>query len=106
MHAYVDLDDRLQKEQFRTLEIHRAIANYDNIRLEHSTTILGRRGDPMEDSIVLDPWREGGKLFWTLVRDDIRYDWTPRQEVFEYKRARKAAYDERQETETGPGPAL
>ena len=89
-HWAHDLDIRLQMERFRTLQIHRAIANYNNIRLEHSTTILGRRGDAMEDSIVLDPWREGGKLFWEITRNDTRYNWTARDEVFAYKRARKA----------------
>jgi len=89
-HWAHDLDLRLQMERFKTLEIHRAIANYNNLRLEHSTTILGRRGDPMEKGIVLDPWRNAGDLFWEIVAEDTRYDWTPRDEVFAYKRARKA----------------
>ncbi len=89
-HWAHDLDIRLQMERFKTLEIHRAIANYNNIRLEHSSTILGRRGDSMYDSIVLDPWRNAGDLFWDIVRKDTRYNWTPRDEVFAYKRARKA----------------
>lgn len=88
-HWAHDLDIRLQMERFKTLEIHRAIANYNNIRLEHSSTILGRRGDSMYDSIVLDPWRNAGDLYWDIVREDTRYNWTPRQEVFAYKRARK-----------------
>lgn len=88
-HWAHDLDIRLQMERFKTLEIHRAIANYNNLRLEHSTTILGRRGDRMEDSIVLDPWRNAGDLFWEIVSEDDRYDWTPRDEVFAYKRAQK-----------------
>lgn len=92
-HWAHDLDIRLQMERFRTLEIHRAIANYNNIRLEHSTTLLGRRGGAMEDAIVLDPWREGGVLTWKIAREDTRYNWTPRDEVFAYKRQMK----ERQE---------
>ncbi len=88
-HWAHDLDIRLQMERFRTLEIHRAIANYNNIRLEHSTTLLGRRGGAMEDAIVLDPWREGGKLTWKIAREDTRYNWTPRDEVFAYKRQMK-----------------
>ncbi|MCZ7675981.1 MAG: hypothetical protein M5U35_09110 [Roseovarius sp.] len=85
-HWAVDLDIRLQMERFRTLEIHRAIANYNNIRLEHSTTLLGRRGGEMKDAIVLDPWRKGGVLTWMAAREDTRYNWTPRDEVFAYKR--------------------
>jgi len=89
-HWAHDLDTRLKRERFQTLEIHRAIANYNNIRLEHSTTILGRKGDPMAEALVLDPWRKGGELFWRKVKDDTRYQWTPRDEVFAWKRARKA----------------
>jgi hypothetical protein len=90
-HWAHDIDDRLQLERFRTLQIHRAIANYDNIRLEHSTTMLGRRGDPMSEAIVLDPWRKGGELFWEIARKDTRYNWTERDIVFAYKRRMKEA---------------
>ncbi len=89
-HWAHDMDARLQRENFKTLEIHRAIANYDSIRLEHSTTILGRRGDRMEDSLVLDPWRGAGDLYWGLVSQDGRYDWTERSKVFAWKKAQKA----------------
>ncbi|GAB4302887.1 MAG: hypothetical protein Kow0058_17100 [Roseovarius sp.] len=85
-HWAHDLDLRLQMERFRTLEIHRAIANYNNIRLEHSTTLLGPKGGRMEDAIVLDPWRKGGELVWKIAREDTRYNWTEREQVFAYKR--------------------
>ncbi|MEM9240228.1 MAG: hypothetical protein AAGB07_09635 [Pseudomonadota bacterium] len=88
-HWAHDIDARLIRERFRTLEIHRAIANHNNLRLEHSTTMLGRRGDPMYKAIVLDPWREAGTLFWKVAADDARYDWTDREQVFAYKRALK-----------------
>lgn len=85
-HWAHDVDLRLQMERFKTLQIHRAIANYNNILLEHSTTLLGPRGGKMEDAIVLDPWRKGGDLVWKIAREDTRYNWTEREEVFAYKR--------------------
>ena len=88
-HWAHDIDARLMRERFRTLQIHRAIANHNNLRLEHSTTMLGRRGDPMYRAIVLDPWRLGGTLFWEIAANDTRYDWTDRDQVFAYKRARE-----------------
>ncbi len=87
-HWAHDIDARLMRERFQTLQIHRAIANHNNLRLEHSTTMLGRRGDPMYRAIVLDPWRLGGTLFWEIAANDTRYDWTDREQVFAYKRAR------------------
>ena len=87
-HWAHDIDARLMRERFQTLQIHRAIANHNNLRLEHSTTMLGRRGDPMYKAIVLDPWRLGGTLFWDIAANDTRYDWTDRDQVFAYKRAK------------------
>lgn len=89
-HWAHDLDARLRLEKFQTLQIHRAIANYNNILLEHSGTILSRRGDAMQDGYILDPWRYAGKLHWQIVRDDKRYNWTEREKVFAWKREQEA----------------
>jgi len=87
-HWAQDMETRLGQENFQTLDLHRAIANFDNWRLEHSTVIISAAGADMYDGLVLDPWRKGGVLVWEDVRADTRYNWTPRQEVFAYKRAR------------------
>ncbi len=51
--------------------------------------IVSARGGTMKSGIVVDPWREGrGVLFWSRVTEDERYDWWPRQDVFDYKRAK------------------
>lgn len=87
-----DLEARLKQLGLQTLSLHRAIANHDNARIEHSTVIVSARGDVMENGIVLDPWREGGGvLYWMPVKQDKKYDWWPRQKVFEYKRQRGRA---------------
>ncbi|MBU2959565.1 hypothetical protein KO516_01740 [Citreicella sp. C3M06] len=84
-----DLEARLSAEGFQTLELQRAIANSESaIRIEHSTVIVTAPGASLYDGIVLDPWRNGGLLFWDKVRDDTRYPWLPREEVFKRKRAR------------------
>jgi hypothetical protein len=90
-----DLQARMQAEQFQTLDWHRAIANHDNLLIEHSTLIVSAPGRGMRDGIVLDPWRRGyGRLYFGLVAQDTRYDWVARQEVFAWKRARRAAREE------------
>ncbi|MDJ0822701.1 MAG: hypothetical protein QNJ09_12945 [Paracoccaceae bacterium] len=86
-----DLEARMRAENFQTLSWHRAIANHDNMRIEHSTLIVSALGEDMYDGIVLDPWRQGGgRLFFESVLADAKYRWTPRQEVFAWKRARLA----------------
>lgn len=84
-HWADDLEARLRQEAFETLTLHRAIANSNNLRIEHSTVILSRRGDPMERGIVLDPWRDGGDLYWSTVAGDQSYRWLPRAEVLAAK---------------------
>ena len=86
-HWAEDMEKRLKQEQFKTLQLHRAIANHDKaFRIEHSTAIISRRGDTFDQGTVLDPWRYGGALFWSPVTEDTRYEWHARSDVFEYKR--------------------
>ncbi|SLN29365.1 hypothetical protein ROJ8625_01269 [Roseivivax jejudonensis] len=89
-HWAEDLERRLAREGFATLELHRAIANHDKpLRIEHSTVIVSRAGATMASGIVLDPWRWGGRLYWGAVTEDPDYEWWPRGEVFAWKRARE-----------------
>lgn len=91
-HWAEDMERRLKQEDFRTLTLHRAIANADNpFRIDHSTAIISRRGDSMYDGVVLDPWRYGGVLYWSPLREDTRYDWVPRDIVLEKRRQEQVA---------------
>ena len=91
-HWAEDIERRLKQERFRTLTLHRAIANADNpFRIDHSTAIISRRGDSMYDGVVLDPWRYGGVLFWSPLREDTRYEWVPRDIVLEKRRQEQLA---------------
>lgn len=89
-HWADDLEKRLKREGFQTLSLHRGVANFDSIRLEHSTVIVSARGQGMFDGIVLDPWRKGGRLTWVHTEKDPRYRWRPREEVFRIRRERRA----------------
>lgn len=83
-----DLQARLEQENFRTLDLHRGIANaLKTFRIEHSSVIVSQKGGTMKEGIVLDPWRFGGELYWGPVVDDHKYPWVERQEVFATKRA-------------------
>mgnify|MGYP000338751769 CR=1 FL=1 len=85
-HWADDLEARLAEEGFATLEMHRAIANATSLLIDHSTVVLSARGEAMEEGIVLDGWRRGGDLFWSPVREDPRYKWERRADVFARRR--------------------
>lgn len=89
-HWAEDIERRLEAENFRTLEIHRAIANAGvDFRIDHSTAIVSRKGDTMFDGIVLDPWRTGGDLVWVRTPADT-YGWEPQREVLARKAEQRA----------------
>ncbi|MDU8912909.1 hypothetical protein [Aestuariicoccus sp. MJ-SS9] len=84
-----DLQARLAKEEFETLDMHRAIANARKVfRIDHSTVVLSASGAAWDRGIVLDPWRFGGTLYWGPPLEDQSYAWEPRQQVLAFKRAR------------------
>lgn len=88
-HWAEDMEKRLKREDFASLDMHRAIANgHSPILLAHSTAIISAKGDPMQRGIVLDPWRFGGRLYWGAVSKDTRYVWRPRAVVLAEKRGR------------------
>ena len=80
-HWAEDLERRLGAEGFETLEMHRAIAVGRGLLIDHSTAIIGAKGDPYGNGVVLDPWREGGALFYAPVAKDTRYFWEERSVV-------------------------
>jgi hypothetical protein len=91
-HWTRDLKDRLQQENFRSLDLHWAIANYESFfRLEHSTVVISARGDSLQQGLVLDPWRNSGKLFWARTTEDTDYNWRPQAEIFALKEQRAKA---------------
>jgi hypothetical protein len=80
-HWAQDMESRLVAEKFETLTIHRAIGTF--IGVDHSTAIISRKGDDMFRGIVIDPWREGGRLTWIRTSEDTRWGWRPQLEVLD-----------------------
>lgn len=92
VHYAEDMEARLNQENFRTLSMLRAIAEpKSDFRIDHSTAVIAAKGDGIHDGIVLDPWRYGGKLFWSPTAEDTRYNWEPRLEVLRRKYERRMA---------------
>lgn len=95
VHWAEDIEARLNQEGFETLEVHRAIAEGSELRIDHSSAVISARGETMEEGIILDPWRFGGFLYWSPTLEDEKYFWEPRLTVL----ARKA------DAESGAIPA-
>lgn len=74
-HWSEDLRARLLLIDVRTLELHRGVARMATYR-EHNAVVVTAAGAPFSSGIVLDPWKDGGRLQWTDVSAAKR-PWEP-----------------------------
>jgi hypothetical protein len=77
-----DIEARLRQENFQTLDLHRATANTEPILIDHPVKIVSRWGDDLFHGVVLDGWRNGGRLFWSKTLERRRYTRVPHKVVF------------------------
>ena len=93
-HWAEDMEKRLRAEHFRTLEVQRAIATPELFGIDHSTALVSLPGGTIYDGMILDPWRNGGRLFWSPTVADTRYNWRPQAVVHAEKRREMVARGE------------
>ena len=67
----------LRELPLKTLEFKRGIAWKDDLWNEHNCVVVTAIGRPFESGVVLDAWRNGGRLRWAPVRMD-HYPWQPK----------------------------
>ncbi len=70
-----DMGKQLGRKPLKTLDFHHAVAFRGNYWKEHSTLTVSAKGGTVSNSIILDPWRNSGVLFWSHVKDDKKYPW-------------------------------
>jgi len=73
-----DLMNRLDLMQLNSFQLHWGVAYRGSELREHNTVVVTARGQPFEEGIVLDPWRNSGDLFWARVKND-HYPWQARR---------------------------
>ncbi|MBL9171236.1 MAG: hypothetical protein JNN07_26120 [Verrucomicrobiales bacterium] len=79
-HWADDLQAKLQTVGLRTLRLYRVVSKL-NTKHEHNSLVVAGRDQRMKQGLVLDAWRHGGRLFWTPVSEDRKYDWQLRQDL-------------------------
>ena len=73
-HWTEDLIKRLQALDLRTYQLHWGVAHRGSELREHNSVVITARGQAFEKGMVLDPWRNSGDLYWTMIKTD-RYPW-------------------------------
>lgn len=69
---------RLDALKLRTLELHWAECNPREFD-EHNVIVVTARRQPFEQGIVLDNWRNSGRLVWGPVKGDPPFRWQENQ---------------------------
>ena len=86
---HVDILARLKQEQFKTLTLHWATSPTSLLQGVHHAPAISAKGDRVEDGIILDGWRDGGRLFWAPVQADPSYNWQDLNDVQGLLQARR-----------------
>ncbi len=67
-------------KEYPHFSFHLAGANIGEYFFEHNTLVVTAKGGTVEDGIIIDPWRNSGKLYFSKVKDDRAYRWVHRFE--------------------------
>lgn len=55
-------------------------ANIGEYFSEHNAVVVTAKGKPVKSGILIDPWRHSGKLYFSKVNEDKKYEWIERKE--------------------------
>ena len=71
-------------KSYPSFEFHLAVANKGRYWTEHNVLIVIVKGLSIEEGVVIDPWREPGKLYFSKAKEDKDYVWVHRydREIF------------------------
>lgn len=73
-HWADDLGTRLAELRLKSIELHYAAAHRGSYLREHNALVITGPGQTFEQGLVLDAWRNSGRLFWAEVTADS-YPW-------------------------------
>jgi len=73
-HWTEDLLKQLQSLDLRSYRLHWGVAHRGSELREHNSVVITASGQAFEQGMVLDPWRNSGDLYWSLIKTD-RYPW-------------------------------
>ncbi len=70
----------LSQKQYLYFEFHLVGANIGEYFYEHNALVVVVKNGSIEEGILIDPWRNSGKLYFSKVVEDKEYKWKHREE--------------------------
>ena len=68
----------LKNRDYKNVKFHLIGANIGNYWSEHNALMISVDNLEFKNSIIIDPWRNSGELFFTHIKDDKDYEWKER----------------------------
>ncbi len=65
-------------QNYPSFEFHLVGANIGKYWSEHNAMVVISKGGEIKDGIVIDPWRNSGKLYYSHIQKDEAYKWSSR----------------------------
>jgi hypothetical protein len=65
-------------KEYPSFEFHLLGANIGEYLYEHNTLVVVAKGAKVLDGVLVDPWRDSGKLYFSNVKEDKKYKWSHR----------------------------
>ena len=76
-----DLLRFLVAREYGTLAFHTVGANIGYMN-EHNALSVSAKGSGIEQSILLDAWRNSGMLYFNIIEKDLKYRWSERVNLY------------------------
>lgn len=68
----------LAQKNYPSFEFHLMGSDIGKYFLEHNVLVVVTKGRKVEDGIIIDPWRDSGKVYFSKVSEDTKYKWKHR----------------------------
>ncbi|MBD3789976.1 MAG: hypothetical protein IE885_06395 [Campylobacterales bacterium] len=68
----------LRAENYQDFDFHLAVANKGEYLGEHNALVVVPKGGQVEEGVIIDPWRNSGKLYFSRFKEDKEYHWKHR----------------------------
>jgi len=70
----------LKKQHYGHYAFHLVGANIGEYFLEHNALVIIPKGGKIQNGVIIDPWRNSGKLYFSKIKEDKKYRWIHRKD--------------------------
>ena len=70
-----DMAKHIQARKWKSFDFFHGTANRRKFN-EHNSLVVTAKDKGVREGMLLDPWRDSGKLYWERAADDPKYYWT------------------------------